>query len=283
MIGQFWKFATITTLTLAGLTTWDKAAIAAATPPIPSVITDLDAALNRKDASAVTNLLSPNYSHSDGYTRQALTQSLQALWQQYPTLTYRTEVVKAEDNALETLTTIQGKRSLRGQIWKIQGTIRALQVIEANQVRSQTILAEETQVRIGEQPPTVTISLPSSVTVGSDYQYDVVVQEPMNDDLFMGTIFDEPVSPALMSNPAQLELEFPSLAELVTGRPGRRRPKAATTKPVKAIKLSRMRSGGFFKVGRASNVPETKWISAVLARHDGGITIATSRLRTVVK
>jgi hypothetical protein len=282
MIGQFLKLTAVTTLAIGSCSIpgFMQSAIAAPTTTT-TVITDLDAALNRKDATAVTNLLSPNYSHSDGYTRQDLTQSLQALWKQYPTLTYRTEVIKTENSQVETLTTIQGKRNLRGQLWKIEGTIRALQVIETNQVRSQTILAEETQVHIGEKPPTVTISLPPTVSIGSDYSYDVVIQEPMNDDLFMGTIFDEPVSPALMSNPTQLEIQFPSLAELLTGRPSRRPPKTPSATPVKSVKLSRMKSGGFFKIGRASNVPETKWISAILARHDGGITIATTRLRIV--
>ena len=287
MMGQFWKLITVMTLTIGS---FNNAAFAAQTssPIAPtSVITDLDAALNRKDATAVTNLLSPNFTHGDGYTRQSLTQSLQSLWQQYPNLTYRTEIVKTEvktnANEVETLTTIEGKRNLKGQIWKIQGTIRALQVIEASQVRSQTILAEQTQVRIGEKPPTVTVSLPTTVIVGKDYSYDVVVQEPVNDDLFMGTILNEPVSAALISNPTRLQLEFPSLAELLTGRPSRRRPAAPAIgdSMVKPIKLSRMKSGGFFKIGRASNVPETQWISAILARHDGGITIATTRLRTV--
>lgn len=290
MMGQFWKLVTVTTLTTLTIGSFRSAAFAAQTsnPITPtSVITDLDVALNRKDATAVTNLLSPNFTHGDGYTRQSLAQSLQALWQQYPNLTYRTEIVKTEvktnANEVETLTTIEGKRNLKGQIWKIQGTIRALQVIEANQVRSQTILAEQTQVRIGEKPPTVTVSLPTTVTVGKDYSYDVVVQEPVNDDLFMGTIFDEPVSAALISNPARLQLEFPSLAELLTGRPTRRRPTppAIGDSMGKPVKLSRMKSGGFFKIGRASSVPETQWISAILARHDGGITIATTRLRTV--
>ena len=291
MMGQFWKFVTVTTLTIGSFSNTAFAAQASTSLPT-TVITDLDAALNRKDATAVTNLLSPNFTHGDGHTRQSLTQSLQALWQQYPNLTYRTEIVKAEvktgaktdTNEVETLTTIEGKRNLKGQIWTIQGTIRALQVIEVNQVRSQTILAEQTQVRIGEKPPTVTISLPTTVTVGKDYSYDVVVQEPVNDDLFMGTILDEPVSASLISNPARLQLEFPSLAELLTGRPTRRRPIAAPTPGaliLKPVKLSRMKSGGFFKIGRASSVPETQWISAILARHDGGITIATTRLRTV--
>ena len=294
MMGQFWKLVTVTTLTIGS---FSSATFAAQTPeaiaptPSTSVITNLDAALNKKDATAVINLLSPNFTHGDGYTRQSLTQSLQALWQQYPNLTYRTEIVKTEaksdvksdPNEVETLTTIEGKRNLKGQIWKIQGTIRALQVIESSQVRSQTILAEQTQVRIGEKPPTVTVSLPTTVTVGKDYSYDVVVQEPVNDDLFMGTILDEPVSAALISNPTRLQLEFPSLAELLTGRPTRRRPIApiAGALSLKPVKLSRMKSGGFFKIGRASNVPETQWISAILARHDGGITIATTRLRTI--
>ena len=290
MMGQFLKLVTFTTLTIGS---FSNATFAAQNPEAiapTAVINNLDAALNRKDSTAVTNLLSPNFTHGDGYTRQSLTQSLQALWQQYPNLTYRTEIVKtdvkaakADPNEIETLTTIEGKRNLKGQIWKIQGTIRALQVIESNQVRSQTILAEQTQVRIGEKPPTVTVSLPTTVTVGKDYSYDVVVQEPVNDDLFMGTILDEPVSAALMANPTRLQLEFPSLAELLTGRPTRRRRPAAAaeTSMLKSVKLSRMKSGGFFKIGRASSVPETQWISAILARHDGGITIATTRLRTV--
>ena len=286
MMGQFWKLATLTTLTIGSF----SSATFAAQPLEPiTVITDLDAALNRKDVTAVTNLLSLNFTHGDGYTRQSLTQSLQALWQQYPNLTYRTEIIKTEarENAkeVETLTTIDGKRNIKGQIWKIQGTVRALQVIASGEVRSQTILAEQTQVRIGEKPPTVTVSLPTTVTVGKDYSYDVIVQEPVNDDLFMGTILDEPVSAALMANPTRLQLEFPSLAELLTGRPTRRRSvassSAAETSMLKSVKLSRMKSGGFFKIGRASSVPETLWISAILARHDGGITIATTRLRTV--
>ncbi len=297
MMGQFWKLVTVTTLTIGSFSSATFAAQTSEPIAPTAVITDLDAALNRKDVTAVTNLLSPNFTHGDGYTRQSLTQSLQALWQQYPNLTYRTEIIKAtgQTNAtnvsnvsnvseVETLTTIEGKRNLKGQIWKIQGTVRALQVIEANQVRSQTILAEQTQVRIGEKPPTVTVSLPTTVTVGKDYSYEVVVQEPVNDDLFMGTILDEPVSAALISNPARLKLEFPSLAELLTGRPTRRRPIAAPAPGalvLKPVKLTRMKSGGFFKIGRASNVPETQWISAILARHDGGITIATTRLRTI--
>ena len=186
--------------------------------------------------------------------------------------------MKGAIETIETLTTIDGRRSNpSGQIWKITGTIRSQQVVQANRIRSQSILSEQTLITIGEKPPTVIVNLPDTVTVGQAYKYEAVVEEPINDDLFMGTVFDNPVSPALLTQ-NQLQLQIPSIAELLSGRT-RKIPKPANSAQI--VKLSRLPSGGFFKVGTASKVPETRWISAVLARHDGGITIATNRLRTV--
>ena len=184
---------------------------------------------------------------------------------------YKPEIIRSDINGatetIETLTTINGRRSNpSGQVWKITGTIR-----------SQSILSEQTRITIGEKPPTVTVNLPDTVMVGRAYKYEAVVEEPINDDLFMGTVFDNPVSPALL-NQNQLKLQLPSIAELLSGRT-RKRPISTNINQI--IKLSRLPSGGFFKIGTASKVPETRWISAVLARHDGGITIATHRLRTV--
>lgn len=190
--------------------------------------------------------------------------------------------MNAGNETIETLTTISGRRSNpAGQVWKIKGIIRAQQTVQANRIRSQSILSEETQISIGEKPPTVMVNLPDTVNVGKAFKYEAIVQEPMEDDLFMGTVFDNPVSPLLLTQ-KQLQLQIPSLAELLTGRVQNRKPQPSSkTHSGQVIKLSRLRSGGFFKVGMASAVPETRWISAVLARHDGGITIATHRLRTV--
>ncbi len=253
-----------------------------------TIFLEVDNALNRKDAQALGNLISPNFTHSDGYNQEALVQGLAALWKQYPSLTYQTEIVRFDPNGTEyeTVTTLKGQTSFKGQRWKISGEIRAIQAIEANKIRSQTILSETTQVQVGEQPPTLTFTHPATVNVGSDYNFDVVVEEPINDDLLIGGFLEEPVSPALLVSPAKLNLEMPSIAELLTGRTIRRRganpePSASTPAMTKPLRLTRMRSGGFFKIGRASNVPETRWISAAIARHDGGITIATTRLRTV--
>lgn len=277
IIARFWTLSTAALLAFMPLTV--KAAV---TSPSQTLVAALDSALNAKNIGAISNLLTSDYTDDDGYNRETLPKALQRLWKQYPNLTYKTEIVSSDmkggTETIETLTTIDGRRSNpSGQIWKITGSIRSQQTVQANRIRSQSILSEQTQITIGEKPPTVMVNLPDTVTVGQAYKYEAVVQEPINDDLFMGTVFDNSVSPALLT-PNQLQLQLPSIAELLSGRTRQ------TLRPAnlaQIVKLSRLPSGGFFKIGTASKVPETRWISAVLARHDGGITIATNRLRTV--
>jgi hypothetical protein len=286
MTGRIVIIARLWTLSIAvflALTISETASAVVASPSQP-LVSALDTALNSKNLAAISDLLTSDYAHEDGYTRQTLPQVLQSLWKQYPNLTYKTEILRSEMNAgnetIETLTTINGRRSNpAGQVWKITGMIRSQQTVQSNRIRSQSILSEQTRISIGEKPPTVIVNLPDTVTVGKPFKYEAIVQEPMDDDLFMGTVFDNPVSPTLSNS---FQLQIPSLAELITGRVQNRKPKPDDAKDPKSIvKLSRLRSGGFFKLGTAATTPETRWISAVLARHDGGITIATHRLRTV--
>jgi hypothetical protein len=283
IIARLWTLPAAAFLALIPLN--EKASAVVASPSQP-LVSALDTALNTKNLSAVSDLLTTDYVHEDGYNRQSLPQALQRLWKQYPNLTYKTEILRSEmaagNETIETLTTISGRRSNpAGQVWKISGTIRSQQTVQANRIRSQAILSEQTRISIGEKPPTVIVNLPDTIPVGKPFKYEAIVQEPMEDDLFMGTVFDNPVSPLLLTQ-SQLQLQIPSLAELLTGRTQMRKNQTPLPKSDSSIvKLSRLRSGGFFKLGTASAVPETRWISAVLARHDGGITIATHRLRTV--
>ncbi len=283
IIARLW---TLSAAALLALIPFNEKASAVVASPSQPLVSALDTALNTKNLSAVSDLLTADYTHEDGYTRQSLPQALQRLWKQYPNLTYKTEILRSEMTAgnetIETLTTINGRRSNpAGQVWKISGTIRTQQIVQANRIRSQAILSEQTRISIGEKPPTVIVNLPDTVPVGKAFKYEAIVQEPMDDDLFMGTVFDNPVSPFLLTQ-KQLQLQIPSLAELLTGRTQPRKAQAPLPKTDSSVvKLSRLRSGGFFKLGMAAAVPETRWISAVLARHDGGITIATHRLRTV--
>jgi len=161
---------------------------AAVTSPSQSLVIALDSALNAKNIGAISKLLTSDYAHDDGYTRETLPQSLQRLWKQYPNLTYKTEIIRSEMNGgtetIETLTTINGRRSNpSGQVWKITGTIRSQQLVQANRIRSQSILSEQTRITIGDKPPTVMVNLPDTVTVGKAYKYEAVVQEPILEDL----------------------------------------------------------------------------------------------------
>ncbi len=281
IIARLW---TLPAAAFLALIPFNERASAVVASPSQPLVSALDTALNSKNISAISDLLTSDYTHEDGYTRQTLPQALQSLWKQYPNLIYKTEILRSEMNAgnetIETLTTINGRRSNpAGQVWKITGMIRSQQTVQANRIRSQAILSEQTRISIGEKPPTVIVNLPDTVTVGKAFKYEAIVQEPIEDDLFMGTVFDNPVSP-MLSN--QFQLQIPSIAELITGRvQNRKSQKSDLVNPNSIVKLSRLRSGGFFKVGTAATTPETRWISAVLARHDGGITIATHRLRTI--
>ncbi|MEN9255204.1 MAG: hypothetical protein Q6K14_09760, partial [Gloeomargarita sp. GMQP_bins_44] len=79
------------------------------------------------------------------------------------------------------------------------------------------------------------------------YEFDVIVQEPLQDDQLLGTAVAEPVQPTQLLDHPRLKLEVLS-------------------------------AGGLFKTGQAPPTPGSQWLSAVLVRQ-GGITIITRRLR----
>ncbi|MEB3292893.1 MAG: hypothetical protein VKJ24_07020 [Synechococcales bacterium] len=267
----------------------DRPAPSSASPaPLSnSLMAQLDRAVNRQDLPAALQLFSANFSHSDGLTRQSLETALTQLWKQYPNLTYRTEVTQSKMTAagitaLETVTHITGQRvTTEGQEWSIAGTIKATQHLQNDKILRQEILSEKISLSLGERPPTVKLAMPDAVGIAQSYNFEAIVQEPVGEDLLMGAILEETVNPALVVNPDRLRIEFPSVAELLTDRELIRPPKLPPQ--TKRLKLKRLRAGGFFKIGRSANVPETRWITAVLARHDAGMTIVTQRLRTTGK
>ncbi|MGI0492870.1 nuclear transport factor 2 family protein [Alkalinema pantanalense CENA528] len=255
----------------------------AATPQ--ELMGQLDAASTRKDVKAVMRFYSPNFSNSDGLTASSLEKSLTQLWQQYPNLTYRTEVKSATPVAsgvqVETMTYVTGQQERNGRQWTIESTLRTRQQLQGDRIVRQDILAEQTVLKLGEKPPTVKVNLPESVQVGQKFNFEAIVQEPVGDDFLMGTIVSETVQPTLFASQKTMQIEFPSIAELLSDRELSR--PVSTPPTVQRLKLQRLRAGGFFKQGQAAKMPETRWISAVLARHDAGVTITTQRLRVVSK
>jgi hypothetical protein len=220
---------------------------------LTKLLTEIDAAANRRDVKAVMAFYGQNFTHSDGLNSQSLEKALKQLWERYPTLNYRTELKswKSEGSAIvaETITTITGSHKQEGRQLNLKATIRSQQRFEGEKIVSQEILAEQTQLSSGNNPPTIQVNLPEQVQVGQEYHFDAIVREPIGDDILIGTVLEEPVSEKTLFNPSEVELEL-------------------------------LPSGGIFKVGKAPAAPNNRWISAVLMRQ-GGITTITQRLRIV--
>ena len=222
---------------------------------LKALLTQADAAANSHNLPALMKFYSDNFTHSDGLTRQTLEQAITKLWQQYPKLTYRTEL-KAFSKSdqgykIDTLTAIMGTQQVKGRILKLTATLQSRQLVENQKIVQQEILTEQNMITSGEQPPTLKVSLPEQVRIGQEYNFDAIVQEPLENDLLLGTAIAETVNPKTFLNP----------------------PKAD---------LSPLLSGGLFKVGRAPNSPTNQWLSAVVMRQSG-ITIVTHRLRVVAR
>ncbi|MEG4516186.1 MULTISPECIES: nuclear transport factor 2 family protein [unclassified Microcoleus] len=221
--------------------------------PLTKVLTEIDAAANRRDVKAVMAFYSPNFTHSDGLNSQSMAKALTQLWDRYPSLNYRTEIKswKTEGSAIlaETITTIAGTQKKDGRELNLKATIRSQQRFEGEKIVSQEILAEQTQLSSGQNPPTIQVNFPDQVKVGEEYHFDAIVREPLGDDILIGTVLEEPITEKTLFNPSEVELEL-------------------------------LNSGGIFKVGKAPATPENRWVSAVLMRQ-GGIATVSVRLRVV--
>jgi hypothetical protein len=226
---------------------------ATAPAELTKLLTEIDAAANRRDVKAVMAFYGQNFTHSDGLNSQNMEKALTQLWQRYPSLNYRTEIKswKAEGSAIvaETVTTITGTHQQDGRDLNLKATIRSQQHFEDQKIVKQEILAEKTQLSSGKNPPTIQVNLPEQVKVGEEYHFDAIVQEPIGEDILIGSVLEEPVTEKTFFNPSEVELEL-------------------------------LNSGGIFKVGKAPATPDNRWVSAVLMRQ-GGITTITVRLRVV--
>jgi len=232
--------------------------VTAATPDtapaeLKQALTQLDAAANRRNAQAVLQFYSPNFTHSDGLNRQSLEQSLTQLWKKYPTLTYKTELQSWQPSSngfqAETVTRIMGTQTQNGQQVKLDATLRSRQQFQNQKIVRQDVLSEKNLITTGERPPSVNVNLPEQVKIGQEFSFDAIVQEPLENDLLLGAVVQEPVNANGYLKPATADLDLLS-------------------------------SGGLFKVGKAPNTAGSQWVSAVLVRH-GGMTMVTQRLNVV--
>ena len=150
----------------------------------------------------------------------------------------------------ETITYITGVQKIKNRDLTLKSTITSKQRYENGKIVEQEILAEENQITTGQKPPNVNINLPAEVKPGEKYNFDVIVQEPLGEQIMLGAALVEAINENSYNfKPTDFTLEVLS-------------------------------SGGLFKIGEAPENPEEQWVSAVLMRK-GGISINTYRLRVI--
>lgn len=222
-----------------------------APPELTNLLAEIEAASNQRDVQAVLAFYDENFTHSDGLSHSDLERALTQLWFEYPDLTYDTELQSWSQDGngwiAQTVTRIRGQREVEGRQVRLEATIESQQRYENGQIVQQNIVSEESQLQAGNNPPSVNVRLPEQVGIGQEFNFDVIVQEPLGDRLLLGSAIEKPVDASGYFEQPDLTLEV-------------------------------LPAGGIFKLGEAPATPDSHWVSAILIREDG-ITSVSQRLQ----
>ncbi|WP_139240610.1 nuclear transport factor 2 family protein [Geitlerinema sp. PCC 9228] len=217
---------------------------------LKEAIENIETAANKGDLETVIQYYSSDFSHEDGFDRAQFQQKLNQLWQQYSDLNYETELTSWEESdeglVATTRTHLTGSQQREERTIRLDATVVSRQVYQDGQITYQETLSEKTHLYSGENPPQVTVNVPETVTVGRSYNFDVIVEEPLREDKLAGTAFDESVLSDKYLQPTSFDLEL-------------------------------LPAGGLYKVGRATVVENTYWVSGAIVR-GGGITMVNHRI-----
>jgi hypothetical protein len=218
---------------------------------LKALITGIETAANKRDVKQVMEFYSPQFTNSDGLTRDKMTKALTHLWERYNNLQYNTTLLSWNRSGgkltAETMTKIEGTGKVQGRVVKINAYLRSRQYFQGNKLLSQEILGERVELTAGKRPPKIQVRIPDRVKVGQEFDFDVIVQEPLGDDLLAGVALDEKVDIDRYLNTKALELEL-------------------------------LQAGGLFKRAKAPTTPDNRWLSAVLIQGDGMIVV-TQRVK----
>ena len=217
---------------------------------LTNAISNIEVAANGKNLDKVINYYDPSFTNNDGLNKGSIKTALKKIWEQYPELTYSTQInswekVKGELVA-ETTTTISGTQNSKGRQSKLESVLKSRQYFRNQKLVRQDIISEKTKVFSGENPPQVTVNLPETVKIGEKYNFDTIVNEPLAGNVLLGAALEERTASNRYLKPSTLDLEPLS-------------------------------SGGIFKVVTAPRLSDNHWLSAIIVRGDG-ITMITHRV-----
>ncbi|MGQ9865082.1 MAG: hypothetical protein ACUVSQ_02165 [Pseudanabaenaceae cyanobacterium] len=214
-------------------------------------IATLDAAASRQDLAATLNLYAADFRHGDGLTKKDLEQGLRSLWQRFGELTYRTTVESWEKDGdtyrVRTRTELKGTQTNNPKADRLtlEGTVVSEQVYRGGnpwQVTSQQVLTEQTRLTAGDRPPELDWRAPQVIGVGRNFALEAVVREPLNTDLLLGAVFEEPIQSQSFTRDRTLDLQP-------------------------------LRAGGLYRIGQAPFRVGDRWVAAVIVRETGMVVV----------
>ncbi len=213
---------------------------------LKTVINEIQTAANRHDIKGVMAFYSPEFTNSDGLNSEETKKALLNLWERYKNIKYTTEIESWNRSGnklvVQTLTKVEGTRNQSGRDVDMVATVRSRQTFLNNKLISQDILSEQVRLSSGSNPPKIEVRVPDRVKVGQQFDFDVIVLEPIGDNLLAGTAMDEKVDFERYVNPKEIDLEL-------------------------------LPAGGLFKRVKAPAKPENHWLSALLIQGDGMILV----------
>jgi hypothetical protein len=222
-----------------------------APPELKNIIGQIDTAANSKNLEQLMGFYSSEFKSSDGLDSSKLSEAIKKLWENYPDLKYSTQLLswerKGDELMAQTSTTLVGTGNKDGRVNQLNSEIVSRQYFRGDKLVRQEIVTEKTDVTSGDNPPKVKVILPGQVRVGQQFNFDVIVEEPLLNNVLLGEAMEEEVGGDRYLNPGVVDLDFLS-------------------------------AGGLFKLGTAPPTPGDRWLSAIIVRSDG-LTMITRRLR----
>ncbi|QCS48412.1 hypothetical protein FEK30_02575 [Picosynechococcus sp. PCC 11901] len=224
---------------------------ATAPASLTDLLVDIDQAANDQQLEQLLNFYGENFTHSDGLSKTDLQDLLTQLWEEYPRLSYNTKLLNWEQTGdrlvAETETQVRGLKKQAGRWVHYESTIRSQQTFQGDKLISQDILSEASTLTSGDNPPALKVLIPETVAPAADFGFDVIVQDPLGEEILLGGALEEPITSSTYTNPEAFDLDI-------------------------------LPAGGIFKRVEAPTEAGDMWYSALVVRSDG-MVLTTHRVK----
>ncbi|MEM9567764.1 MAG: hypothetical protein AAF974_05600 [Cyanobacteria bacterium P01_E01_bin.34] len=234
--------------------------LAQASPPteLQSALDDMLTAANEQDLDAIMALYGEKFEHGDGLTLDEVSASITKFWDTHSELDYQATIESWEETATgfsaTILTDVTGTQASERGDFALEASSTVLnQYADDNGdliLVSQAVLKESSRLQSGDEPPIVTVNIPSSVSVGAEFDVEAIVGEPLGESLLLGAALEEPIN-------------------------------SETYLDSSLVPLQPLQAGGIFRRADAPDRPGAEWISVMLVS-DSGILIESRRLNFVI-